>query len=646
MQKSDILVVIVDDDPNFGKSIEEAVQRAGYRTQLFRKPDEALSFAKLNSAQLYIIDCMLPKMNGVDLAAKLKDSGTGNDAFILMSGIYKDKGFIKNSAKKINALEFLIKPFDITQLTQIINDLFFEGQDSPTSPLYEIMAMESVSSRTKIKTINYSENVHGYDLPWVFALLMDERISGYLTIVFPDGEVTGVGFKEGQIVQVNLKDAQSYFGSLLIEKGFINSIELEQLLKETDEKKRIGERLVESNLISPHAIDIVVSDQLGIRLSKLVQDQSVTINFNKSNEVQIEARCEANQFSELLESWIDSKISLNWLKSLYLSMENYPLKKGPSFSLSHRTLNLPWIARFPNLIKEMTSGQETITSLLNKGVYPEESFYRALHLLILQRLIIFDKKINTVDYASQMKRLSNLEADLEKKNFFERLGLSPTAKDSEIKRVYHEMAKALHPDTDTTGMPKELIELKGRVFEKIQAAYDTLKNKASREAYIKELEHGRAEFVLKADSLTEQGRGFLQKSNFVKAYECFKEAAKLCPPNPELKMLLLWGQIKTEPKEKLQEELTDLQARMREIPPEDRHSALFFLVKGLVQKVGDQFEDAEKSFNHSLHQDPGFIHARRELGLLKSEAVEKTKSVDIFKSDLKDVVGLLFKKKK
>ena len=100
MQKSDILVVIVDDDANFGKSIEEAITRAGYKAQLFRKPDDALSFAQLNSPQLYIIDCMLPKMNGVDLAVKLKESGTGHDAFILMSGIYKDKAFIKKLHQK------------------------------------------------------------------------------------------------------------------------------------------------------------------------------------------------------------------------------------------------------------------------------------------------------------------------------------------------------------------------------------------------------------------------------------------------------------------------------------------------------------------------------------------------------------------
>lgn len=645
MQKSDILVVVVDDDPTFGKSMEEAISRSGYKVQLFRKPDDVLSFAKLNSPQLYIIDCMLPKMNGVDLAVKLKESGAGNDAFVLISGIYKDKGFIKNATKKINALEFLTKPFDVAQLTQILDDQFFDGEHTNTSPLYEIMAMESVSSRNKIKTINYSEDVHGFDLPWVFALLMDERISGYLTIVFPDGEVTGVGFKEGQIVQVNLKDTQSYFGALLIEKGFISSADLEGLLNATDEKKRIGERLVEHNLISPHAIDIVVSDQLGIRLSKLIQDQSVTINFNKSDDVQIEARCEASQYTELLNNWIDSKITLNWLKSVYLSMENFSLRKGPRFSPTHPTFSLPWIAQDQALVKDLQSGS-TLSDLLHKGTYPEATVYRALHLLILQRLLIFDKKVRKVDYEAQTKRLTQLDRDLENKNYFERLGLAPTAKDGEIRRIYHNMAKALHPDTHTSGMPPDLIELKARVFEKIQQAYDVLKNKASREEYIKELEFGRAEFVLKADSLTEQGRGLLNKSNFAKAHELFTEAAELCPPTPELKMLLLWSELKTHPRQALEQRYEDFQAKLRQVPPEDRHNSLYYFVKGLVQKIGNQPEDAAKSFNHALHQDPAFIHARRELGLLKSEEQDKTKNVDLLRADLKDVVGLLFKKRR
>lgn len=648
MQKSDTLVLIVDDDVTFGNSLKEAFSRSGYKAHHCKKPEEALAYSKLNVVQAYFIDCMLPQMNGVDLAGKFKENTSEGDLYVLMSGIYRDKNFAKTAQKKTGAQEFLFKPFSAEDAVKMV-DLHFQSQAAADvvidSPLYEMMSLDQITARQKIKAINGSENVHGFDLPWIFSLLMDEKISGHLNIVLPGGEVAGVGFHEGAVVNVNLKDTQSYFGSLLIERGFVSSEDFDKVMADKSSSKRIGERLVEGNLLSPHAVDLVVSEQLGIRLSKLIADHSVTVNFNKSDDIQVESRFDQAALCELIDTWIGSKFNIDWLKTLYIQWAQFQIVKGPAYSLSHRSLSLPLLARVSDFIVDATSGTN-IEALSTSGKYKDSVLYPALHMLTTHRLLLFDSRKKTQDTAARKKRLLQLEQELTRRNYFERLNISQTAKENEIKRAYHDLAKALHPDTLDANTPIEMKDLTKKVFDKIQIAYDTLKNKNTRDDYLKELEIGKAEFVLKADSLAEKGKSYLKIGDFPQALRAFQDAVQLCPPTVELRMLHLWSEAKTlENKKFSPSAVADFHRRLREIPPEDRHNALYYVARGVIQKLEGRSDDAAKSFNQALHIDQTFIYARRELSVLKDH-IDKSQKVDIFKSDLKDVVGMLFKKKK
>lgn len=645
MEKSELSILIVDDDQTFGNSLKESLSRTGYKVTWCQKPDEALHFASLHSAHVYLIDCMLPKMNGVDLAIKLKESASAQALFVFMSGIYRDKNFAKTALKKANAHEFLTKPFAFDALEELIAKQFLQNQETISSPLYEMMTQETHSARQIIKAVNYSEDVNGQDLPWIFSLLMNPQISGYLNIVLTSGEVAGVGFNSGNIVSVSLKDTQSYFGSLLIEKAFISAEDFEQVLNTDKSNLRIGEKLVKANLLSPHAIDIVAAEQVGIRLSKLIDNTSVHVNFNKSEDVLSEATLDPLALAELLETWITTKLSVEWIKSLYLPYVQSQIKKGAKYSTTHRVLHLPSIARFPNFVQQLIDGL-SIESILEKGQFEEFAFYQALHILVLEKIIIFDTRVKSVDLSVRQKRLNKLDAELDEKNYFERLNLSVTAKETEIKRAYHEMAKALHPDTLDRSTSSEILELSRRVFDKIQIAYDTLKNKSTKDQYLKELEMGKAENIMKADSLTEKGKDYLRNNNLSQAFVLFNEAMLLCPPSLSLKLHHIWCSIKlNEAKRVNSSDLEKYNMTLKSVPAEDRHTPVYYFVRSLVQKTEGRYEEAIKGFQHVLHLDPGFIHARREISFVKGN-VEGTQKKDLLKADLKDVVGMLFKRKK
>ena len=82
------------------------------------------------------------------------------------------------------------------------------------------------------------------------------------------------------------------------------------------------------------------------------------------------------------------------------------------------------------------------------------------------------------------------------------------------------------------------------------------------------------------------------------------------------------------------------------VPPEDRHNAVYFFVKGLVQKASGDFDGARRSLDQSVGIEQNFVDAKRELNVLSLQAGRLEKPVDLLKGDLKDVLGVLLGGKK
>ena len=645
MQKSDLTILLVEDDRTIGKAVTEALKRAGFKVIHVTKPDEALSSLKLQPIHAAVIDCMLPKMNGRDLAKKMReDASSSQIPIVLMSGIYKDKNFAREAMQATGAIAFFAKPFDLTVLVSTLEKRFEPMIDVPLAPLQELLIKHEISHKERVRAINETEEVHAFELPWIFSLLFHPRISGHLNIVNSDGEVSGVGFQNGSIVQVNQKDAKSYFGVLMVENGFITQAEIEEVMKVTGKSKKMGERLMEANMLSPHAITIVMAEQQGLRLSKTIANTSVRVNFVDSDDIRIDAIVDRTSYSELLNEWLNSKVTLDWLKSTYLPWMRYNLKPGPEFTPTHRVMTLPIVQRVPKLYEALITG-ESLDAAISKFSQSEDDVFRALHALIVSRAVRFGEMKNTIDYQAQMARLVKIDSSLDKQNYFERLGVSQQAKESELKRNYHDLAKILHPDKLSPEAPAELRTLAKKAFNKINEAYETLSDPQVKKRYMTELERGRAESVLEAEQLTENARNCLTKGDIRRGRELLETAVGLAPPSSETRMLLIWAKLKTPGIERDVTQLDVIRSEIGRIPPEDRHVATYYFVKGIMLRVTNELESAKRSLEHAVSLAPEFIDARRELASLKLDS-QKSKPTDLLRGDLKDVVGLLFKKKK
>ena len=638
MLKNEIRVLIVDDDSVFGATIKEALTREGYNAIHVAKPDDALSQLKVHSVNLAIIDCMLPKMNGRDLAVKMEEESNGLPR-ILMSGIFRDKNFVRESLAKTGAKSFLSKPFDIEELIRHVNEAVGHLIDIPVSPVVELMTLGVTTPGERLSAINKSETIHGYELPWVFATLMHKNISGLL-VINADGEPSSVGFKQGEIIQVTNRDQKSYFGVLLVEHGFIEQEELDAAMELTASAKKLGERLVDANLLSPHAISIVMAEQQGIRLGRIVGNNSVKIAFMDNEDLREEASIDVPMLNDIFNDWVTSKFPADWIKTFYTPWVRNKVTKGPDYSDSNRTMSGPAVLRASRMLN-LISKNPTLEALQIESGLSDDEFFPAFHNLVLGGCIRFGEELKTTDVQVQRKRLQKLEKDLERQNYFERMGVSPKAKDIEIKRAYHELAKTIHPDRLAKDAPIDIRDSARKCFNMIQEAHEVLSNQASRENYVLELEQGRAEKILEAEEMMEQARACLTKGDIRRAREMLESALEGVPMTTDFRLLLMWSQIKSTGADKDTHLVAKLKDQLSAIPPEDRHNSVYFFVKGLVLKAAGDFDGARRSLEQAVGIEPNFVDAKRELNVLSLQAGRADKPVDLLKGDLKDVLGAL-----
>lgn len=617
MLRSDIRLLIVDDDPTIGKAMEQALRRKGYDTRWVKNGEEAEAAFKISDYRLVVIDCMIPRVSGVDLGKRLRALG-GKDFFVIfVSGIYRDRQFVRDATNSVNAVTFLQKPFAIEELVKTVDELFENEIDSEMDLLIKAFSQEPIDRRQVITYLRQLESIQAYELAFIYAVLMQTKATGVLTIRESDVPPKSISFYKGKIVEVDIQDKESYFGTLLVERGFTSAEEVEFGLA-NKRSKRIGETLVDLNSLSPHAIDIIQADQMSIRLSKTLHEASVDIAFEEKEVENSRAFIDSFRFRVMLDDWMTSKFPVDWLKRHYLPKMDELVTPAPGFEHLHLSRHLNTLTQAEDFI-DLLSGSHTLNEILESSNLPEEIFFRMIHFLVLDRTIHLTSRTKKVDddFDGQLRRLNNIWNNMQDQNFFEILGLSSQARSSEINRAYHELAKVLHPDKLSSKAPKELKDLTQKVFSRISEAYDTLKDYDKRTQYTQELRAGLMDNVLKSESMFEKGCQLLDQRRYKEAHEIFDNLLKAKSHRSDTVVYYLWARLKMGiPSTQLENFITTAEKQLASVPPEDRHDAQYFLVKGLYSKLLGDTKKAYTYFKHAVSLEPGFLPAKRELSAL------------------------------
>ena len=100
-------ILVVEDDPKTGASLEMYLRHAGYATEVARTGDEGLERAQRDSPDLVILDIMLPGLNGLEICRALR-AGSAIPIIMLTARSTEDD---KLRGLELGADDYVTKPF-------------------------------------------------------------------------------------------------------------------------------------------------------------------------------------------------------------------------------------------------------------------------------------------------------------------------------------------------------------------------------------------------------------------------------------------------------------------------------------------------------------------------------------------------------
>jgi len=137
MVDKDINVILVEDDLNLGFLLSELLESQGMQVKLFRDGESGFEGFKKGYFNFCIFDVMLPKLDGFNLARKVKTLNPEIPVIFLTARAMKED---KLKGYTIGADDYITKPFDedelLCKIKAIVKRIDVNGQ--PADKIFQI----------------------------------------------------------------------------------------------------------------------------------------------------------------------------------------------------------------------------------------------------------------------------------------------------------------------------------------------------------------------------------------------------------------------------------------------------------------------------------------------------------------------------
>ncbi|NJM09773.1 MAG: response regulator [Bdellovibrionaceae bacterium] len=618
-----VKVLIVDDDKASGQVLSEVVKRLGFKPILTNKPVDALNVVRLQTVHAALVDVLLPKMSGVELVMEFRKTKFADNPVVFVSGVFKDKAFAADALKRTGGVDFLFKPFGVEEFTISLKKALGPLLVSERWSVQSLLTRKLVQPRDRSRAIEHLEQIKGLDFPFVLAFLLDAGVSGHLNIVSDSGEIFGVTLSNGSIAEVDSTESQSTAVLALISNGYLAQEDWDDY-QASGNKRFPLERLVQEGYVSPHAVGVAKREQILYDFKSICAAQILQLNFVPQDDGE-EVPKHAVRMGELMTVFVFAMQEFfphGYLTDFYTPILQSPMRFNRSIEQATALLDSPIFAPIKDL-RAHIEASGTLGQYLASHPEQADLTYQAIHLLLLNGMILFDDVNRARDLNSNLERYKKLWAELQHRTpdkIFEYFGASPNASAAVLNNIFEEYVKSNNPDHLSSEANSELQTLCRNCFNLVSNAHAIMTDETKRVLLFEEMKLRSADNIKISNKLAAEGLELLRKGQFGPALQKVKEAEARHPTSLQF-LIQVWAEIKAgayndKPR------LLELSKKLDSMPADDRKSAYYFMALGLVKKsLGDS--SASGYFEKALQLDSLFVEARRELNSMNMKQPKK-----------------------
>ena len=137
---TDTKILVIDDDPNISDLLKIYFENEGYDVKLASDGVEGLSYFKMFEPDLVLLDIMLPKKEGWQVCREIRE--LSSKPVIMITA--KDEVFDKVLGLELGADDFVVKPFDMKELSARVKAVLRRCQTHAHQNDEEVIKFENI----------------------------------------------------------------------------------------------------------------------------------------------------------------------------------------------------------------------------------------------------------------------------------------------------------------------------------------------------------------------------------------------------------------------------------------------------------------------------------------------------------------------
>src|SRR5438552_13935640 len=117
-------ILVVEDDARIAAFVNRGLEESGYTATVAHDGEDGFLAARYNAYDLIVLDLMLPKMDGIEVARKLRAAGKATPILMLTA---RDTEKDKIRGLDVGADDYLTKPFSFGEFLARVRALLRRG---------------------------------------------------------------------------------------------------------------------------------------------------------------------------------------------------------------------------------------------------------------------------------------------------------------------------------------------------------------------------------------------------------------------------------------------------------------------------------------------------------------------------------------
>jgi CheY-like chemotaxis protein/tetratricopeptide (TPR) repeat protein len=656
-------ILCIDDDQSTFETLGEALGAGEYSILHAGDPEEGFRLVREEEPDLVLLEILLPRGNGLDLAERIRvEGGDASEVPIVVVTSGERTPQLYGRAIELGVLEFITKPVLDSQILEAVREF-------ASKPKAEVEAQPGEAAGGAAEPFSRAGDLGELAFPELLHRLHAAGASGAL-IVEEGGNRLGLQLRNGSPVAVSAGRPRESLEDFLLRSGTIAAEQHDRLC----EQLALGmgsprEVLAGMDLLSEDECEKAIRAQAEERLFELFHWCEGTYRFQAGKRLSAASAFELGSGAgSIILRGILEHVPMERVREALESKAALYVEEG--MSRVYRLDDLELSAEQRQLLSD-AQGDRTLSALLG----PDEQRLRLLYAFVVMGLLELNadpvlvlvdevsdqaadageeedgeatshpaaepdppgeakhptaKDTGLEEWAAELEAtLANLAERFSGSNDFSVLGVGEDPSDAEVRDAYQEWLERIPWDA----IPKSAARLKQlaeNVRSRIDGAYQNLADASSRERYTRdhreqEERRGAEEIAaraLEAEQWFRKGERLLGGKKYEESLEAFGMAAHLDPEEGEYLSHLGWALYLSNPSDTLiRREALEHIAKGIKLSP-DRE--LSYLYLGRIFKATDDARMARKMFTRALKIQPDCHPALQELRLLEIRA-EKSK---------------------